>query len=147
MKVIGDYHTHSEYSHGKGNLRENIKSALKKGLKEIAITDHGPCSFNFIPLGIKKPEVLLKIKGEIIKLQKEFPQIKILLGVEANIINQEGKIDIPENIIKELDVLACGLHLLVLVPDLKSTWNLIINNRINYKLFKSKREKIRKWNY
>ena len=44
MALFGDYHTHSVYSrrkHGKGTIEENVQSAVKKGLRQIAITDHG----------------------------------------------------------------------------------------------------------
>ena len=41
MSFWGDYHTHTIYSHGKGTIEENVVRALKSGLKEIAITDHG----------------------------------------------------------------------------------------------------------
>lgn len=62
MRFIGDYHTHSQYSHGKGDLRENVEEGILKGLQEIGIADHGPRSFSIIPLGVKKAETLLEIK-------------------------------------------------------------------------------------
>ena len=42
MKILDDYHTHTKYSHGVGTIEDNVKSAIKKNLKTIAITDHGP---------------------------------------------------------------------------------------------------------
>ena len=39
--MIADYHTHTVYSHGTGSVLENALIAKEKGLKEIAITDHG----------------------------------------------------------------------------------------------------------
>ena len=44
MILLGDYHTHTKYSrhnHGKGSVLENASVASNKGLKQIAITDHG----------------------------------------------------------------------------------------------------------
>ena len=41
MEILGDYHTHTVFSHGHGSIEDNVKAAIKMGLKEIAITDHG----------------------------------------------------------------------------------------------------------
>ncbi|ACL70339.1 PHP domain-containing protein [Halothermothrix orenii] len=146
MRFIGDYHTHSQYSHGKGDLRENVEEGILKGLQEIGIADHGPRSFSIIPLGVKKAETLLEIKKEVDRLQGEYPGIKILCGVEANIINGEGELDVPHEVLKELDFVAAGLHLLILPPDLKTARYLIWDNRISYKCFPSRQEEIRSWN-
>ena len=54
MLLYGDYHTHSIYSrnhHGKGTVLENASVAADKGLKQIAITDHG---FNHEFFGIRR---------------------------------------------------------------------------------------------
>ncbi|HQD05151.1 MAG TPA: PHP domain-containing protein, partial [Halanaerobiales bacterium] len=37
MRAYGDYHTHSQYSHGKGNIEGNIEAAIARGLRELAI--------------------------------------------------------------------------------------------------------------
>ena len=42
MRQIGDYHTHTVYSHGKSTIEENVLEAMEKGLKTIAIAEHGP---------------------------------------------------------------------------------------------------------
>ena len=39
-RMIYDHHTHTVYSHGKGSIEDNVKVALSKGLKSVAITDH-----------------------------------------------------------------------------------------------------------
>lgn len=146
MRIVGDYHTHSQYSHGQGDLERNIETALKKGLKEIAITDHGPRTFNFIRLGVNKAGELLEIKERINELQTRYPDIKILAGVEANIINTAGELDVPDEILSKLDLVAAGLHLLIIPPDWKATKDIIIDNRLSYKLFPFSRERIRRQN-
>ena len=51
MKLYGDYHTHTIYSHGSGTIRDNVEEALRKGLKEIGICDHGPGHYLY---GVKR---------------------------------------------------------------------------------------------
>lgn len=106
MKIFADYHTHTIHSHGKGTIRDNVEAARKKGLKEIAITDHGPGHFLF---GVKK-ENLFKIRKEIDDLNKEFSDIKVLMGLEANIIGHDGSIDVDDEIISLIDILLVGFH-------------------------------------
>ena len=42
MRLWGDYHTHTSYSHGRGTVGDMVLAAKDRGLKEVAITDHGP---------------------------------------------------------------------------------------------------------
>lgn len=145
-EIVGDYHTHSEYSHGKGEIIGNVEAARKIGLKEIAITDHGPRTYNFIRLGVRNAEEFLLIKDKISEVQKDYQDIKILAGVEANIINHEGDLDVPDQILNRLDIVAAGFHLLIWPPDLRSGWFLIVNNRFTYRFFPFRRQDIRKNN-
>lgn len=146
IKCIGDYHTHSEYSHGRGTIKGNIEQAIAKGLQELAITDHGPRAWNFIRLGVRDEEELLGIRDKINRLQLEYPKIKLYSGVEANIINRDGEIDLPNSILDQLDIIAVGFHLLIYPPNLTSLKDIIVNNRIIYKYFPDKREEIRYFN-
>ena len=41
MNFYGDYHTHTFYSDGRNGVSDVADGALSKGLKEVAITDHG----------------------------------------------------------------------------------------------------------
>ncbi len=108
MKLFGDYHTHTIYSHGTGTIEENVKVAIKKGLKEIAICDHGPGHFLY---GVKKKNIPL-MREEILRLNDKYykDDINILLGVEANLIGFEGMIDMDEELIELTDILLLGYH-------------------------------------
>lgn len=106
MHIFGDYHTHTVYSHGKGTIRENIEAAISKGLREIAITDHGP---GHPAYGVSSQN-LIKMRKEIDSLQKEYRDIKIMMGVEANLISCEGDIDVSPEDMKLLDKLLVGFH-------------------------------------
>jgi putative hydrolase len=108
LYLFADYHTHSQYSHGRGDLEGNIRTARARGLEELAITDHGPAlAFN---LGVRRAEELLEIKGKIGRLQEKYPEVRVLAGVEANVINSNGDLDVPGEILDQLDIVLAGLH-------------------------------------
>lgn len=106
MRILGDYHTHTTYSHGHGSIEDNIKMALEKGLKVIAITDHG---FGHLGFGVKK-ERFKDMRHEIDVLKPLYPQIEILLGVEANLLSIDGDLDIDDSILPYFDIVICGYH-------------------------------------
>ena len=103
----GDFHTHTIYSHGKGTIEQNVQTAIERGLKAVAITDHG-FGQPFAGITPKKFEVM---KKEVAELRIKYPEIKILLGVEANIIRKDGTIDLSDEQEKEMDIILAGYHL------------------------------------
>lgn len=119
-RLISDYHTHSLYSrngHGKGTVRQNAERALNLGLKEIYITDHGPGHLFF---GIKRRMIPI-IRQEIDDLNEEYEgRLKIYFGVEANVIDYDGAIDIREEEMKYFDIINVGFHTGVSYRNLKS---------------------------
>ncbi len=126
MILYGDYHTHTKYSrhgHGKGSVLENASSALNKGLKQIAITDHG---FNHIYYGVRRRD-MSQVKDDILNA-REVTGVDILLGVEANLISQMGDIDIKESDFEFLDILLMGHHTLVKTNSLDDTFKLTLAN-------------------
>ena len=104
MKLSGDFHTHTIYTHGKGSVEENVKQAENLGLKAIAITEH---CYNS-KYAIKRGD-LEKIADDIEKIRDKY-DIKILRGIEANLISREGDIDISDEELKDLDLVILGFH-------------------------------------
>ena len=91
MRLLGDYHTHTIFSrsnHGKSTIKENSDFAKTKNLKEIAITDHG---YGHLFYGVDKKNID-KIKQEINENSDE--NLKVLYGIESNLLNFNGDIDI-----------------------------------------------------
>ncbi|MCX7950749.1 MAG: PHP domain-containing protein [Clostridiales bacterium] len=142
MKIIGDYHTHTIYSHGKGTIEDNVKAAIEKGLKEIVISDHGP-GHVFYGVNYKK---LQKMRKEIDELNKKYKdKIKIYLGVEANIISVDGDIDVTEKEMKLIDKLLVGFHNGALPKSFRDFNELYIKNKLS-KLNHKLKEECRKTN-
>ena len=126
MILYGDYHTHTKYSrhnHGKGTILENASVAQNKGLKQIAITDHG---FNHMFYGVRRKDIPA-VKEEILNA-KEVTGVDILLGVEANLISSDGDVDVVEQDFEFLDILLMGHHRMVKMTNRKDSIDMMIAN-------------------
>ncbi len=106
MKLRADFHSHTTYSDGKGSMEDNVRAAIDKGLHTLAITDHG---FGHGFFGIKRRN-LSRMRAEIEKLKKKYPDIRILFGVEANITGSSGKLDLRRDEMELFDIVLAGYH-------------------------------------
>lgn len=89
--MMTDYHVHTyRCGHARGEMREYVKEARKKGLREIGFADHAPVYW--LPAEQRDPglamteEQLSGYVAEVFRLREENPDINILLGVEADFI-------------------------------------------------------------
>lgn len=102
MHLEADLHVHTVSSgHAYSTVAEYAACAARKGLKMIAVTDHGPA----MPGG---PH--LYHFGNLNVLPLQYRGVEILRGVEANIVDREGKIDIPRAYLRRLDWVMAGFH-------------------------------------
>lgn len=111
-RMTYDLHTHTVFSHGKDTIESNVLVAREKGLKKIAITDHGPSHLTYSVARKDFP----KMREEVDRFNELYDDIEILLGVEANIVNsKENKyIDVTEDEKKYFDFINAGYHFGVL---------------------------------
>lgn len=111
FRITGDYHTHTVYSkmgpylHGKGQVKENAAAAVLAGLRELAITDHGPSDFYGLDLRRIK-----SVRKDIAEAQKLFPKLKIYLGIEADITDSENGLDVSKEDFGLFDFVNAGYH-------------------------------------
>lgn len=139
MEFFADWHTHSTYSDGRGTIEQNILAAMDKGLEELGITDHGPRN---IGVGVETPLTYLKIKEEVRGLTNKYPEITVKIGAEADIVAQDGTIDIPGAVLENLDILIVGMHPFVVPSDIDGVWSVVGINQLA-KLSSDAREKAR----
>ncbi len=140
MLLYGDYHTHTTYSrhnHGKDSVLDNASTAANKGLKQIAITDHG---FNH-GFGIRRKDIP-QLHEDILNA-KEITGVDILLGVEANLISLDGQVDICEEDLDFLDIFLMGYHKLIKPSEFKGYFNLTLASCFS-NIFKPSQERIDK---
>ncbi|MCE5193307.1 MAG: PHP domain-containing protein [Candidatus Cryosericum sp.] len=101
---IGDFHVHTIFSgHAFSTLQEVISAARERGLAYLAITDHGPARTDGPKLDYFKN---LNRQDTL----RQLPGIRVLLGVEANITDTWGNLDMPEKLLHELDIVIAGFH-------------------------------------
>ena len=111
FRIKFDYHTHTVYSrvgpylHGKGRIIDNARAAAERGLEALAITDHGPS--DFYGLSIKR---IPQMRRDISSAKFAFPKLKILLGVEADIVDTPNGIDVKPADIEKFDFINAGYH-------------------------------------
>lgn len=137
MEFYGDYHTHTTNSDAEQTLDELVQAARDKGLKEVAVTDHGPLA---AVIGVKDANTYLKLRDKIDVLNRQFDDIKVLLGAEANIRDDEGTLDIPAEVIEEMDILIAGLHPYTLPSSVDDGVGIFVQNSLRH-LGKGQRQK------
>ena len=109
-KMVYDHHTHTTYSHGKGSILDNARVAHEKGLKSIAITDHGPGNFLY---GMKM-KLIPQMREDIKRARAEYPDVRVFLGVEANTILSVPYLDVKPSEWDKLDIVLAGYHFAVM---------------------------------
>jgi len=101
-----DYHTHTLYSHGKGTPEQNVLAAIERGLKRIAISEHGPAHAFY---GVRG-ERLKALRRDVDRLACVYANdIEVLFGLECNLTGF-GQCDAPEDAAAMCDVLLLAYH-------------------------------------
>jgi len=107
MPAKFDFHVHTMYSDGVGTAAAMAEAAEARRLEAVAITDHGP------ELSVGTPREKLTPMLQDIRLAQEDAGIPVLAGIEANVVDEGGTIDIDDELIGKLDILMIGIHRLV----------------------------------
>lgn len=102
MQFVADLHTHTVASgHAYSTVLEVARAAADKGLALVAITDHGPK----MPGGPHPYHF-----GNLKAIPPVVYGVRVLCGVEANVIDRQGTLDLDEERLGKLDIVLVGLH-------------------------------------
>ena len=111
--IWGDYHIHTTYSGGKIHATNTpeiiLQQAQQKGLKQVGVCDHG---INHFCYGTT-PNKIAQLKQKLEFLNSTQSDVKLMLGVEANITSFDGDLDIDRLNLKDFGVVIAGFHKLV----------------------------------
>jgi DNA polymerase (family 10) len=104
--VRGDLHCHTTYSDGRASVLEMGEAARARGYEYLAICDHTP-SVGAVP-GISGDEI--RRQGEEIAAANErLAPFRVLRGIECDIL-RDGTLDLPDNVLAELDWVQASVH-------------------------------------
>ena len=111
MKLAVDSHTHTLSSaHAYSTVMELAKEAKEAGLEMLAITDHAPS----LPDSCDKWHF---INWHV--CDRELYGVRMLYGVELNIMDYKGTVDLEENLLKLQDIVIASFHELITKPGTK----------------------------
>lgn len=121
MKAIIDMHTHTVASgHAYSTIHENIQFAKKHGMKFLGTSDHGSTMTG-------GPEEYFFHNLKVVP--REMDGVKILRGMEANILDVNGNIDeLDSKALDGLDYLIASLHIVCIEPSTKEDNTMAILN-------------------
>ena len=101
----GDLHLHSDWSDGSDSIEVMVATTASLGYEYMALTDHSQ------GLGVANglsPE-RLKAQREVLGQLQESYNIRLLAGSEVD-IRSDGRMDFPDEVLEELDVVVASVH-------------------------------------
>ena len=104
--IRGDLHMHTRKTDGRNSIREMAEAAVSRGYEYIAVTEHS--RHVAIAHGLDAAALARHIE-EIDRVNGAMQDITVLKGVEVDIL-EDGSLDLPDEILGELDVVICAVH-------------------------------------
>lgn len=106
-EIKGDLHAHTNLTDGRNTLEEMAQAAQEiTGYEYLAITNHSQRLA--MAGGLDSKALKLHIK-RIDKLNESLKNFTVLKGIEVDIL-EDGTLDLPDSILKELDVVVGAIH-------------------------------------
>lgn len=102
----GDLHVHTKMTDGHNSLEEMVEAAQNIGYEYIADTEHS--KHVTIARGFDEERLAEQIK-RIDKLNENLKNFTVLKSIEVDIL-EDGLLDLPDKILKELDIVICSIH-------------------------------------
>jgi DNA polymerase (family 10)/putative hydrolase len=97
----GDWQVHTTWSDGKSTIMEYCEEARNQGLRLIAFTEHVRRELRYdFGAYVREVEAARRL----------FPDLTILAGCEAKVINPQGELDASEDVLKSCDLVLGAFH-------------------------------------
>ena len=104
--IRGDLHCHTTWSDGRFSVEEMGRAARERGYDYVAICDHTP-AVGAVP-GLTADDVRRQAE-EIAAANERLAPFRILRGIECDIL-PDGRLDLPDDVLAELDWVQASVH-------------------------------------
>jgi DNA polymerase (family X) len=105
-QIRGDLHSHTTWSDGRASVEEMGRAALERGYEYLAICDHTPAVGAVTGL---TPDDVRRQAEEIAAANEKLGPFRILRGIECDIL-PDGRLDLPDDVLAELDWVQASVH-------------------------------------
>ena len=119
--IRGDLHVHTTATDGRASLRDMAQAARARHYRYIAITDH---SRRVAMAHGLDPKRLARQIDEIDQLNDELSEITVLKSIEVDIL-EDGSLDLPDSVLRRLDLVVGAIHSHLDFPQGKQTERLL----------------------
>jgi len=117
----GELHAHSDWSDGSTSIEGMARAAAGLGLQYLVISDHSRSLGVANGLSIERLREQRKV---ISAAQKAVRDVRLLQGAEVEIL-ADGRLDYPDEVLAELDIVVASLHTSLRQPREKVTARLL----------------------
>lgn len=102
MRDVIDLHTHTIASgHAYNTINEMVQAAAERKLEVLGITEHAPAMAG---------SCTAMYFMNLMDLPRERQGIRVLYGVELNIADFEGHVDLSDHVLEEMDLAIASMH-------------------------------------
>jgi DNA polymerase (family X) len=106
QQIRGDLHCHTTWSDGRASVEEMARAARERGYDYLAICDHTPAVGAV--RGLTADDVRRQA-GEIAAANELLAPFRVLRGSECDIL-PDGRLDLPDDVLAELDWVQASVH-------------------------------------
>ncbi|WP_022948712.1 DNA polymerase/3'-5' exonuclease PolX [Methylohalobius crimeensis] len=104
--IRGDLHCHTQATDGHNTLEQMVQAAVELGYDYLSITDHSQRVT--MAHGLNEKRLREQIEA-IDRLNEKFDGLIVLKSIECDIL-EDGSLDLPDAVLKELDFTVCSVH-------------------------------------
>jgi DNA polymerase (family 10) len=105
--IRGDLHAHTKASDGHDRLAAMAEAAAERGYEYLAITDHS--RHVTVANGLDANRLAQQIEAIDALNERLADRIRLLKGIEVDILG-DGSLDLPDSILRRLDLRVCAIH-------------------------------------